>query len=104
MDKGVGVVLGFEFAEAEKVPCWANGWGEFDKLLEGVDRICVPVGVVFERTQVEPALLPVGSDVDGAPVVFDRGVGVAGVAGSRGSFGYRGEVGLRRLRGDRPRD
>ena len=101
VDERVGVVLGLEFAEAEKVPCWANGWSEFDELLEGGDRIGVAVGAVFERAQVEPTLLPVGSDTDGAPVVFDRGVGVAGVAGCRGGFGYRGEVGLRCLRGGR---
>ncbi len=62
VDERVSVVLGLEFAEAEKVPCWANGWCEFDELLEGGDRIGVAVGAVFERAQVEPTLLPAGSD------------------------------------------
>ena len=94
------VIFRFKFAETEKIPSGATGWSEFGQFAKRGDCVGETVAIVFERAKVEPSLLPVRFQFDGAAIRRDGLLGLSGVAGRGGCArdGLETVLGLRSAR------
>ena len=86
MRKRVFIILRFKFAQTEKSPCRAYLRRENYEFLQSRDRFRVVIGVVLERPEIPPALLPIRADCDRPLVILNGNFNVVSVACRGGRF------------------